>query len=234
MGDSPMPIRSYQRIFRPARRLYQIDGRQLPIPGGVPLEWLGWAFSALVGVLVLAQRSLVLALILGVIGGLLGGGAGGWRGAAFCGVAGFAGGLGVGVLLGWLAWPLRLLVLPALLATVAGQPAADGRPSHRYVLSWLALRLRAQRCSLDRALVPDGRERVWAPEVWVVPDHRSPVLEHGRVRGPARLVFARGVVVTRGHGRFVVRPAEGHRMRRGEQTAEVIELGEGQVVEVRP
>jgi hypothetical protein len=40
--------------------------------------------------------------------------------------------------------------------------------------------------------------------------------------------------VTRGRGRHVVRPCEGHRMRRGERRAEVIELGDGQVVEVRP
>jgi hypothetical protein len=70
--------------------------------------------------------------------------------------------------------------------------------------------------------------------VWVAPDERSPVLHHGRVHGPARLVFSRPVVVIPGRRRFVVRPFEGHRMRRGERRAEVIELGVGQVVEVRP
>jgi hypothetical protein len=234
MGDSPAPIRSYQRIFRPDRRLYQIDGRRLPIPGGVPLEWLGWAFAALVAVLVLSQRSLVLALVLAAIGALLGAISHGWSGAAILAAAVFAGTLLVGVLLGWLDWPLRLLVLPALLATVAGHPSSDGRSTHRYLVSWVAVQSRAARRSLDRPLVPDGEGQVWAPRVWVAPDHHSPVLERGRVRGPARLVFGRRVIAIPARGRFVVRPAEGHRIRGGERIAEVIELGEGQVVEVRP
>jgi hypothetical protein len=82
--------------------------------------------------------------------------------------------------------------------------------------------------------VPDGEAHVWASRVWVAPDHHSPVLERGRVHGPARLVFGRLVVAVPARGRFVVRPADGHRMRRGERIAEVIELGEGQIVEVRP
>jgi hypothetical protein len=234
MSDSPAPIRSYQRIFKPDRRLYQIDGRRLPIPGGVPLEWLGWAFAALVGVLVLSQRSLVFALVLAAFGALLGASSHGCSGAAILAAAVFAGTLLSGVLLGWLDWPLRLLVLPALLATIAGHPSSDGRSTHRYLVSWLALGFRAARRSLDRPLVRDGEGQVWAPQVWVAPDHHSPVLQRGRVHGPARLVFGRRVVAIPARGRVVVRPAEGHRMRRGERIAEVIELGEGQVVEVRP
>jgi hypothetical protein len=234
MSDSSAPIRSYQRLFKPDRRLYQIDGRRLPIPGGVPLQWLGWAFAALVGVLVLSQRSLVLALVLAGIGALLGASSHGWSGAVILAAAGLAGTLLVGVLLGWLDWPLRLLVLPAMLATIAGHPSSDGRSTHRYLLSWVAMQFCAARRSLDRPLLPDGEGAVWAPQVWVAPDHHSPVLERGRVHGPARLVFGRRVVVIPARGRVVVRPAEGHRMRRGEQVAEVIELGEGQILEVRP
>ncbi len=234
MSDSPAPIRSYQRIFRPDRRLYQIDGRRLPIPGGVPLEWLGWAFAALIAVLVLSQRSPMFALVLAGIGGVLGGSSHGWSGATILAALAFAGTLLLGVVLGWLDWPLRLLVLPALLATVAGHPSSDGRSTHRYIISWLGVQLRAARRSLDRPLIADGEGQVWAPRVWVAPDQHSPVLQRGRVHGPARLVFGRRVVAVPARGRFVVRPAEGHRLRRGEQFAEVIELGEGQIVEVRP
>jgi len=234
MSDSSQPIRSYQRIFRPDRRIYQVDGRRLPVPGGVPLEWLAWAFGALVLILVLDQRSIVFALVLGAIGALLGASSQGFRGAAVAGTAGFLGTLLAGVLLGWLDWPLRLVVAPALLATLAGQASPDGRPAHRYLTCWLSVRLRAARHSLDRSIPADGEAHVWAPRVWVAPDEHSPVLHHGRVRGPARLVFGKPVVVTRGRGRHVVRPCEGHRMRRGERRAEVIELGDGQVVEVRP
>jgi conjugation transfer TcpE-like protein len=234
MSDSSAPIRSYQRIFRPDRRIYQIDGRRLPVPGGVPLEWLTWAFGALVLILVLSQRSIAFALVVGAIGGVLGASSRGWAGAAIGGLAGVVATLLAGVLLGWLDWPLRLLIAPAMVATLAGQASPDGRPAHGYLASWLALRLRAARHSLDRALPADGGVHVWAPRVWVAPDEHSPVLHQGRVHGPARLVFGRPVVVIPRRGRFVVRPAEGHRLRGGERRAEVIELGDGQIVEVRP
>lgn len=162
MSDSTAPIRSYQRIFKPERRIYQIDGRRLPVPGGIPLEWLCWAFIALVAVLVLSQRSLVLAAVLGGIGAMLGASSHGWSGAGIVGGCAFVGVLGVGVLLGWLDWPLRLIVLPALLATVAGHPSSDGRPTHRYLLSWLAVRVRAARRSLDRPVTADGEVEAWA------------------------------------------------------------------------
>src|SRR5271166_5922834 len=133
MSDTSQPIRSYQRIFRPDRRIYQIDGRRLPVPGGVPLEWLAWAFCALVAILVLSQRSIVFALVLGVIGGLLGASSHGWVGAVIAAGAGVALTLLAGVLLGWLDWPLRLIVAPAMVATLAGQASPDGRPAHRYL-----------------------------------------------------------------------------------------------------
>jgi hypothetical protein len=234
MSDSPQQIRSYQRIFHPDRRIYQIDGRRLPVPGGVPLEWLAWAFGALVLILVLAQRSIVFALALGAVAALLGASSRGWAGAVLAGVVAFLGTLLAGVLLGWLAWPLRLVIAPALVATLAGQASPDGRPAHRYLHSWVSVRLRPARSSLERAIRVDGVVDVWAPRVWVAPDERAPVLHHGRVRGPARLVFAQPVVVIAARGRFVVRPAEGHRMRAGERVAEVIVLGDGQLVEVRP
>jgi TcpE family len=234
MSDSPYTIRSYQRIFRPDRRIYQIDGRRLPVPGGVPLEWLGWAFAALIAILVLSERSILLALVLGAIIGLLGAGSHGWPGAILGGIAGFVGVLLAGVVLGWLDWPLRLLIAPGMIATLAGQASPDGRPAHRYLVSLLSLRTRAAHRSLDRAITPGGEMQVWAPRVWVAPDEHSPVLHHGKVRGPARLVFARPVVAIPGRGRLIVRHAEGHRVRRGERLAEVIELADGQMVEVRP
>jgi hypothetical protein len=234
MGDSSRPIRSYQRIFKPERRVYAIDGRRLPVPGGVPLGWLGWAFATLIVVLVLSQRQLAFAVVVAGIAGLLGAGSHGWSGAAIGAAGGFVATLMAGVALDWVDWPLRLLVAPGMLATLAVQPAPDGRPSHRYLTSLLALHLRPAHRSLAGTVDDEGGERVWAPRVWVAPDERSPVLHHGRVRGPARLVFARQVVAVPARGRMVLRPAEGHRMRRGERLAEVVELGDGQVVEIRP
>ena len=113
------------------------------------------------------------------------------------------------------------------------QASPDGRPAHRYLTSLVGLRMRAARRSLDGAIPSEGEIHVWAPQVWVAPDEHSPVLHHGRVQGPARLVFAHPVVVVPGRSRFIVRRDEGHRMRSGERRCEVIELGDGQVVEVR-
>jgi hypothetical protein len=234
MSDDTHTIRSYQRIFRPDRRIYQIDGRRLPVPGGVPLEWLGWAFASLVAILVLSQGSILLAVVLGAIGGLLGASSHGWAGVVIGALAGFVATLLAGVLLGWLDWPLRLLIAPGMVATLAGQASPDGRPAHRYVTSWLSLRARAARRSLDRAIAPDGQTEVWAPQVWVAPDEHAAMLQHGTVRGPARLVFARPVVAIPGRRRLIVRHAEGHRLRNGERLCEVVELADGQVAEVRP
>jgi hypothetical protein len=234
MSDSAHPIRSYQRIFKPERRVYAIDGRRLPVPGGVPLQWLGWAFASLVVVLVVSQRSIPFAVAAAAFGGLLAGSQHGWAGAVIGALAGFVATLLAGVLLGWVDWPLRLLVVPGMVATLAGQSSPDGRPAHRYLTSWAGLRLRAARRSLDGAIGADGEVEVWAPRVWVAPDEHSGVLHHGRVRGPARLVFAHPVVVVPGRGRVILRRAEGHRVRDGERLCEVIELGDKQVVEVRP
>jgi hypothetical protein len=234
MSDSGRPIRSYQRIFKPDRRVYAIDGRRLPVPGGVPLEWLGWALGSLLVVLALSQRSITLAVLLAVVGGLVGAGSNGWAGALLGALAALTTTLLAGVVLDWLDWPLRLLIVPGMVATLAGQSSPDGRPAHRYLTSLLCLRLRAARRTLDAAIPREGELHVWAPQVWVAPDAHSPVLQHGRVEGPARLVFAREVVAVPARGRLIVRRAEGHRMRPGERVCEVIELGEGQLVEVRP
>ena len=234
MSDSVHPIRSYQRIFKPDRRVYAIDGRRLPVPGGVPLEWLGWAFASLVVVLVLSQRSIIFAVVTAAVVGLLGASSHGWPGAVLGALAGFAAAMLAGVVLDWLDWPLRLLIAPGMIATLAGQAAPDGRPAHRYLTSWAALRMRSARRSLDGAVGADDEAHVWAPRVWVAPDQHSPVLHHGKVRGPARLVFAHPVVAIPGRRRLIVRRADGHRLRTGERMAEVIELDEGQVAEVRP
>jgi hypothetical protein len=199
---------------------------------GVLFEWLAWAFGALVLVLVLSQRSVVFALVLGAIGGLLGVSSHGRRGAAYAGTAIFLGTLLVGTVLGWVAWPLRLVLLPAILATLARQASPDGRPAYRLISSWVRDKLRANTHPPRQPAGGDGV--VWAPQVWIAPDECSPVLHYGRVRGPARLVFGWPVVVVMGHGRLVIRPAHGHWIRPGEYVAEVVELDDGQVAEIRP
>ena len=237
MADRPSPVRSYQRIFRPDRRIYQVDGRRLPLPGGVPLAWLAWAAGTVVAVVVLDARSVVLALLLGVVAGVVAAGEGGWRAAGVVACVTVAGALGLGVVLGILDWTLRLVVLPALVATLAGQVTPDGRPAQRYVLSWIAVRLRPARRSLDRPLPAEGRVVLWGPWAWIAPDEHASGLRRGRVRGPADVEFTEPVVVAarRGPGqRYLARPTAERRGRREGQVADAVELGAGRVLEIRP
>ncbi len=234
MSDEFSPIRSYQRIFRPDRRIYQIDGRRLPVPGGVPLAWLAWALGSVLAVLVVSGRSLLfsgmVALAAGGMGSLRS-----WRAALAFGCVAMVGMQAAGLLLGWVDWPLRLLVLPAAIATGACQVSLDGRAPHRYLISHVLWRLRATRRSLERPLpAMEERPTDWAPRVWISPDLDAVVLRHGRVHGPARLDFAEQVLLTRRRGRHVARPAAAHRARPGDLLTSAVELAEGQVVEVRP
>jgi hypothetical protein len=236
MSSAREPIRSYQRIFRPERRIYQIEGRSLPVPGGVPLRWLGYATAALVAVLALGSESptvaVLLALAAGAAGLLVGGKAGG--------IAAGAGAFGAfwiaGFLLGLLDWPLRLVVVPVAIATLATQATPDGRRADRFALSWLALRLAPRRRSLGRALPSAGVAQLRHGEIWVAPDERLPELRRCRIRGAATVAFAAEVRVRRGglrQRRLVARPARG-RPRRGELEARRIAVGSGELLEVRP
>lgn len=167
MSTSPEPIRSYQRIFRPERRIYQVEGHRLPVPGGVPLRWLAYAAAALVAILVLSSGSAtvdgLLALAAASAGGLLGG----REAAVAAGIGAFAGAWVLGFALGLLDWPLRLIVIPAGVATLATQATPDGRRADRFALSWLALRMAPRRCSLGRALPPAGVAIRSGGELWV-------------------------------------------------------------------
>ncbi|UJA21638.1 hypothetical protein HJD18_16375 [Thermoleophilia bacterium SCSIO 60948] len=227
-------IRSYQRIFRPERRLYQVEGRSLPVPGGVPLRWLAWASGSLLCVLVLSSGSAVVAL-LAAAAAALGGLALGGRASALAAAALAALGVPVaGFLLGLLGWPLRFVVLPALLATLATQATPDGRRADRFALSWVALRLAPRRRSLGRALPPAGQRRRQGGRLWVAADERQPRLRRARLRGPVTAVLAsRARIAPRRLRRgAVVRPLGRGRPRGA--VVDSIELGEGELAEVWP
>ena len=234
VGTSPSPIRSYQRIFKPERRIYQIDGRRLPVPGGVSLDWLAWAFMSLLLVLLVSGRSVAFTLVAAAIAGALAIEPLGVRRAGVVFAASVVGLQAAGVVLGWIDWPLRLLILPGFLATAACELSPDGRGAHKYLLSRLLVKLREGRRSLERPLAVDGEAVEWAPRVWVAPDSHSPVLTYGRVQGPAEVAFGQRVVLSRRRGRHIARPLHGHAPRHGEPTAEVVRLAAGQVLEIRP
>jgi hypothetical protein len=236
VSDPREPIRSYQRIFRPERRIYQIEGRALPIPGGIPLRWLGYATAALLAVLAIGSGSVTVAVILAVAAGVAGLLLGGRVGALAAAGSAFIGSWPAGALLGLLDWPLRFVVLPVAVATLATQATPDGRHADRFALSWLALRLAPRRRSLGRALPRAGIAQLRGGEVWVAPDEHRPELRRSRIRGAATVAFADEMGVRRGglrQRRLIARPAP-RRSRRRELVAKRLAVGPGEVLEVRP
>ncbi|HSS43041.1 MAG TPA: hypothetical protein VLK37_10910 [Solirubrobacterales bacterium] len=234
MSDGFEPIRSYQRIFRPERRIYSIEGRPLPVPGGVPLRWLAYASAALLAVIAIGSGSGAVELAFAGLAGIAGASAGGRVGGSVAALAALAATWAGGLLLGLLDWPLRLIVLPAAVATLATQATPDGRRADRFAISWLAAHLAPARRSLARVLPAADRGHPLGGDVWVAPDERSPRLRRGRVRGPAIVFFSEAVVVRGSGRRRQVMQAPGRRARRGEAATRRLALGEGEVLEVRP
>jgi hypothetical protein len=225
-------IRSYQRIFRPERRIYSIDGRPLPVPGGVPLRWLAFASGSLVASLVLSAHSLSLAVFFAVAGGVAGFGVGGRRAAIASSLCVFVGFEVGGWIVSALDWPLRLIVLPAAVATLATQTTPDGRTAERFALSWLLLRLLPARRSLGRDLNGGGQPEIVPGKLWVGADEHSPHLRPARIRGAAKVTFTEAVEERPGRRKIRVRRLGWHR-RRG-RVAQDVTVGPGEILEVRP
>lgn len=230
------PIRSYQRIFRPERRIYHLEGRALPVPGGVPLRWLGYGTGALIAVLAIGSGSTTIAVLTALAAALAGLAVGGRAGAMLAGGGAFVGFWAAGFALGLLDWPLRLIVVPVAVATLATQATPDGRRADRFAASWLGLRLAPRRRSLGRALPPAGIAQVRGGATWVAPDEHSPELRRGRVRGPATLAFSSEVGVRRAglrQRRLIARPPHKGGGRSGLVTRRLA-VGERELLEVRP
>lgn len=234
MSDSPAAVRSYQRIFRPDRRIHSVDGRPIPVPGGIPLRWLAYAAATALLVVLLSTGSRGLAVLLAIAAATVARTARGRRAAVLLAAATLVAVPLAGRLLGVLDWPLRFVVGPALVATLATQPIPDGRRAPRYLVSWLALQLRPARRSLTRALPTSGAERGFAPRLWVAPDQHAPCVRRARVRGPATVEFAEPVLLAQRRLRrgVRVRPLRG-RPRRREAVVESLEVGLREVAEVR-
>jgi hypothetical protein len=232
VSERPAVVRSYQRVFAPDRRIYAIDGRTVPIPGGLPLRWLAGASIALLVVLALSVLSMAVITAIAAVSG-------GWVArlgrrrlalSAAC-VAALAA-VVVGLLLAALDWPLRLIMLPAIVATTATQLAPDGRAAHRFALSWLQARLAGRRRlgqNLPAAAARCGRR--WTLRVGH--DVHQPVLPRARIAGPASIRLCAPALVRHAHGRQVVRPIDA-RPRRGWLVLDTVEIMAGERAEIRP
>jgi len=236
VSDQSAPVRSYQRIFRPDRRVYQVEGHALPVPGGVPLRWLGYAVATLLAVIVISARSPALTALLAIAAGLAALAAGGRLAGVIAAAAAYAAVTVLGVVIGGLDWPLRLLVAPGLAATLATQATPDGRPAHRFVGSWLLVRVRGRR-SLQRPLRPTGSRRAPGDRIWVAPDEHAPELSRARIHGPAAVRFRDPVLSSvrrwprRGR---IARPASHQRRGTRGTVIDSVELASGERLEIGP
>ena len=121
--DEFSAIRNYQRIFKPDRRVYSWDGKPIPVPGGVPLWWLLYFAGTVITVIVLTSGSLLLGVLFAVVAGLCGLYIGNAASAAVAAIGAFLLVPVVGGALSQIDWPLRLLIVPGALATLAIQVA---------------------------------------------------------------------------------------------------------------
>jgi hypothetical protein len=227
-------VRSYQRIFSPERRIHQVEGRPLPVPGGVPLRWLGWFAGSLVAVLALGSGSLIVPAVAAAAAGAGGLAISDRTAGLLAAAAAAAGTIVVGAVIGALDWPFRLVVVPMAVATAATQATPDGRRPERFAFSWLALRLAPRRSSLGRDLsAAEWSRRRRGTGLWMARDAKGLRLRHARITGPGAVYFAEPVVVRRLlRGGLVVR--ERRRFSRRSRLSHQVLLRSGQTLEVRP
>jgi hypothetical protein len=226
-------VRSYQRIFSPERRIHQVEGQPLPVPGGVPLRWLGWFAGSLVAVLALGSGSVIVPAVAAAAAGAGGLTVADRTAGLLAAAAAAAGTIVLGTVIGALDWPFRLVVAPMTVATAATQATPDGRRPERFAVSWIALRLAPRRRSLGRGLSGLGARRRLGTCLWIAPDAKGPRLRHARIIGPGAVHFTSPVAVRRRlGGGLVVR--EPRRFSRRGKLSHRVALRPGQTLEVRP
>ena len=232
MSERPGVVRSYQRVFRPDRRIYAIDGRTIPVPGGIPLRWLATFGVLFVVVLVLAALSPAAIIAACVLAGWSVRRLGRPRLVTPVVAATAAGLVALGLLVGALDWPLRLIVVPAVAATALTQLAADGRSPQRFAWSWLTVRLAGRR-RLGQPLSVRRERGAVACELRVAGDAHQPVLRPAVLSGPGRVRFAAPVTVRRTRRARVVRGLDAQG-RSGGLMVDRLDLAAGDRVRMRP
>ena len=95
----------------------------------------------------------------------------------------------VGVVLGMLPWPIRLLFIPGLVAHLLCRPTGDGRPAHEAVAARAAAALAPGRqVAFSRA--PRAPREGFGPVV-VVTDERGAQYRAAKVTGPGSVLLRR-------------------------------------------
>src|SRR4051812_41262977 len=114
----------------------------------------------------------------------------------------------VGELIGVLPAPLRFVALPAAIGFLLSRARVDGRPAHRFLVSYARHRCTARYISACRRIDPPGQAVRFTEPITFVPDWR-------RVVGPARLRLTEAAELEerRGGAQLVIRPAAGRVLR---------------------
>jgi len=234
-------LRSYRRVFNIDRRIYSIEGRQVPIPGGIPLRFVGWLLASLLGMLMLRSGSTMVLLLVVVVAGLIGNRRNGWPGATVGAVMGWAGFTVLSFGLSLIGPVVAFFVIPFAFAMFSLTAEPDGRPPHRFALSYIGWQMAPRRTDLQSSVAAVGETRSYrASECYIAPDWRSPVLRAGRFKGEGELTFDRGARVrrvrrmplVRRSNRYVIRPADSRL--RGSEVVANLSLAAGEQAEVRP
>jgi hypothetical protein len=115
----------------------------------------------------------------------------------------------VGELIGLLPAPLRFVALPAAVGFVLSRARVDGRPAHRFLVSYARHRCAPRYISAFRPIDRPGQAFRFTDPIAFVPDWR-------KVAGPARLRLTEAAEIEerRGGAQLVIRPAAGEVLRR--------------------
>lgn len=105
--------------------------------------------------------------------------------------------------------PLRFVAMPIGIGFLLSRARVDGRPAHRFLVSYARHRCAARHTSAFRPIDPPGRAVRFTEPITFVPDWR-------RVVGPARLRLTEAAELEqrRGGAQLVIRPAAGGTLRR--------------------
>jgi len=133
----------------------------------------------------------------------------------------------IGAVLGLVAPPLRLVILPVAVAYLLTRWRPDGRPGHAAALAWLRHTTQPSRLSRFRPVAGTGRV-VSLGELVLVPDERCARYRRAVVKGPCRLVLRCPARARARARRLRICRAPGGPMLRGR----VVELQAGERVEV--
>ena len=140
----------------------------------------------------------------------------------------------LGAMLEPLGWVMKYLGLPGVAAFLLTRVELEGRSASRFLAGWIAHRL-APRCrSAGRTVLADGDARICAMRVALEPDASLPRLASGSVRGPARVTFAREMILRpqRRAGSFRARPATTADLAERESRTDAVVLSPDEVLQV--